>query len=139
MIRYKYYDCDDQIIIMIVMISYGGAAAVPDRSIVSALTGVYLDSLYYLGPAGRIFFASLLLLFSPAERQLFTRPGLERKSPRILRSVKDKLYPRRYCILYLLQSLRKYRERELKYILYFIFNLVKMIDSQITASGSSFF
>merc|ERR1712054_325597 len=31
---------------------YGGAAAVPDRSIVSALTGVYLDSLYYLGPAG---------------------------------------------------------------------------------------
>merc|ERR1719323_50973 len=33
---------------------YGGAAAVPDRSIVSALTGVYLDSLYYLGPAGPV-------------------------------------------------------------------------------------
>jgi len=38
----------------IVMISYGGAAAVPDRSIVSELTGVYLDSLYYLGPAGPV-------------------------------------------------------------------------------------
>merc|ERR1719222_1377236 len=33
---------------------YGGAAAVPDRSIVSELTGVYLDSLYYLGPAGPV-------------------------------------------------------------------------------------
>lgn len=29
---------------------YGGAASVPDRSIVSALTGVYLDCLYCLGP-----------------------------------------------------------------------------------------
>ena len=47
------HNCHDHHPHQNVMISYGGAAAVPDRSIVSELTGVYLDSLYYLGPAGR--------------------------------------------------------------------------------------
>ena len=51
-------------IVITIIISYGGAAAVPDRSIVSALTGVYLDSLYYLGPAGGIFALSLLFTLS---------------------------------------------------------------------------
>ena len=51
-------------VVIIMVISYGGAAAVPDRSIVSALTGVYLDSLYYLGPAGGIFALSLLFTLS---------------------------------------------------------------------------
>ena len=32
---------------------YGMAASIPDRSIVEQITGVYLDSLYHLGPAGR--------------------------------------------------------------------------------------
>ena len=60
------------IIILIIMIiiktiimktiSYGGAAAVPDRSIVSALTGVYLDSLYYLGAAGMVMMMGMMVM-----------------------------------------------------------------------------
>ena len=68
-------------IIMIVMISYGGAAAVPDRSIVSALTGVYLDSLYYLGPAGSIFLPPCCSFFRLLKGNYSPGPVSKEKAP----------------------------------------------------------